>query len=66
MGQAKYNETAIRAKSGELPPKKKKRKLTEEEFSDLLFRYMEQKDSALAGHVMSYNKALCNALLRKY
>lgn len=36
MGQHKHNPTAIAAKNGELPPKKRERRLTERQFRRLM------------------------------
>lgn len=40
MGQHKYNPTAIAAKNGELPPKKKKMSKAEEQF--LMYNALEK------------------------
>lgn len=38
MGQAKYNQTAILAKEGKLPPKKPQRKMSQAEFCEALLK----------------------------
>lgn len=40
MGQAKHNPTAIAAKRGELPPKKKSKRISKRDFAAMMTEYI--------------------------
>jgi len=56
MGQHKYNETAIKAKNGELPPKPKK--MTKTEIDRILYQRIRElmPDLSAFGIESYYNK----------